>query len=697
MKAEIGLVNQTQLMTGTSELSYMAFMPEEQRRLWLRGRLREPGLLLSPRGSGNMGRAWQVEHLDPADPLIIRFERQVPTVAASINLAVTQGGDVIALEVDPTDAYYSLDTITVPDDGVWRTLVVKYATTNYEPGTLQFTAGDKTVLGTGTKFSRLGAKTGDGLLIGDKFVTPSGLNAGVYWVVDSVTSDTELEMTVAAAANQSGATFRVTGSYYQNDIPATPSAHLNPVVTFELKSGVVLPDPDTYLILADVMLDSGVTNKIQILDRRYANILRMLPHGTAPMRSCSIGRVLAPESVNSSTFTNDYNFQELRAESRPVLEHDVEVYWTSLAPTSDGLGMIAVITTSGYIRVVSYDPKSGTWPAWDTTPGVRPDTSGDPDAATVEALPKVYGNTHILVYALPATGAIKSRFSTNDGASWGAEGSIITDADYYDGASSPPVVFLARSGRLFVFYPFSDGATTAGVRVVYSDNYGGTWTSDSGIGFDSYESGGTGASTVPYSVCEMEDGRLAVLCRDSQDIVMDPNVMGVLFTASNVSYAWDAGDTIGGSAPTFMPTVRVTDRDDVPPFYDVSLCSASIVALPNGCLAIFHSINDPDVSGICRGHVTVVNSESYRIDPEDSSRLTLEIQQHSEINWCAITTTGGTRPQMISARMMPGGLIPALLTRKRSVGYRMDQHTFQVIDAPLTFAPHPSTFTDLNP
>lgn len=698
MKDEVGInyrmsASTTPMLFGVGELSYAAFIPAEMRRQWVRGRLAEAGLVLDTQGTGNMGRAWLVEHLDAADHLIMRFAQALPGVTSAVNVGVTANGDIIAYELEPTDSYRELTEITVPDDGVWRTLVVKYEETAFEPGTITFTAGDKTVTGVGTKFTRLAGKTTDSLQRGARIYVASGGNAGTYWMVDTVTSDTELELTQNASANQSGIAFRVSGSYQGDIFPATPTAHRNPVATLELKSGIVLPDPDAYLVIADVMLDSGTSDKIQVLDRRYANIARFLP--TGPPRSCSIARVLSVDTANSSTFTYTYNYQEVRAASQPLVNAASLVFWWALAPASNGQNMLAVATRAADIRAVLYDAISGTWPAWNTTPGVQPDTSGVPNAATLEALPAVRGKTHILVYYRSDTGEIHSRYTTDDGATWGSQGTITAAADYADD-TNPPLVLLTRAGRLYVFWSWSDGASEGGVHCCYSDDYGDSWQTNTGSGYEVFTE--TGSIHYPRlkSVCETYDGRIAILCTN-QVSISDDGCYSVLFTRSTTNYAWDEGDDIAGVAPTYPPTIRVADVL-AQPCGTANDGQASIVALPNGDLAIFHSIYDVSGAGEVRGYVTVVGSRSYTVDSLYSDALTLPVKQHMPINYPATAAgTGLTRPQQICARMMPNGLISVTLWRSYPTSHRYDHHLFQVIDAPLTLAPHPSTYVDLNP
>jgi hypothetical protein len=178
--------------------------------------------------------------------------------------------------------------------------------------------------------------------------------------------------------------------------------------------------------------------------------------------------------------------------------------------------------------------------------------------------------------------------------------------------------------------------------------------------------------------------------------VSDNGSYSVIFTRSTTNYAWDPGDNIAGSPPTYPPTIRVTDVAGEEGG-SVTYGQASLVALPNGDLAIFHTIYDGASAGNARGYVTVVGSQSYTVDSIYTDALTLPIKLHAPINWSASGSTGLSRPQQIYARMMPNGLISATLWRSYPTAHRYDHHLFQVIDAPLTLAPHPSTYADLDP
>ena len=145
MKSSIGINWQYGLMVNMSELAFAAFMEPELQRQVLRARMAEPGLVLNPAGCGNMGLAWRLEQVVAGGDLLIRFDRGVPWAGAPVISGVMSDGEAFAIELDPSDSYLQLSDITVPDDGVWRTLLVARATTIYEPGIATFTAASLTV------------------------------------------------------------------------------------------------------------------------------------------------------------------------------------------------------------------------------------------------------------------------------------------------------------------------------------------------------------------------------------------------------------------------------------------------------------------------------------------------------------------------------------------------------------------------
>lgn len=699
MKTSIGINWQYGLMVNMSELAFAAFMEPELQRQVLRARMAEPGLVLNPAGCGNMGLAWRVEQVTAGGDLLIRVDRGVPWAGNPVIAGVMSDGEAFAIEIDLDLAnYLQLTDITVPDDGVWRTLTVKRVTTKYEPGIATFTASSATVTGVGTYFTRLTGRTMDGATVltpGDKIYVTSGANAGEVYEIDNVVSDTEIELTAVAIADQDAAIV-VAGTYYLNDVPTNPQAHVNPSYTIELQSDVVMPSPSEYLILADVMLDTGSSPKIQIIDRRSANMFRLKPDARAMMRTATLAVSMAVASCNDTVITDPTYYQQMVAETRRAFSDPgggYDVFWTTIAPASNGVDVLAVSSAFGdYLRVSKYTANTTSW-SGGIAGGVQPDSSGDVKASHLQLLPPQSGNTHTLVYQINGATTIYQRRTPDDGATWSSQSAIINDPDIVD---APTPVILTRSGRMWVFYPFNDGSTFYGIRAVYSDTYGNTWDTNGGQGYEVITRDYDGTDFIaPQDATETDDGQIAVLCADRGGLVSP--VMTVLLTESTLSPLWDDGGDVA-SAPVGGPdTVRLYDKIGTAVYrFDSTYQNSAIQALPGQSFGIISYILDPNggAEENLKTWASVVSAGNARVDPTLADRRTLEVLDHTELNWIsdAYVFVGVA----ISARIMPGGEM-MVITRRSWQHQVYDSIKVRVCETvrPLTF--QPACFGDLNP
>ena len=697
MKTSIGINWQYGLMVNMSELAFAAFMEPELQRQVLRARMAEPGLVLNPAGCGNMGLAWRVEQVTAGGDLLIRVDRGVPWAGEPVLAGVMSDGQAFAIEVDSALAsYLQLTDITVPDDGVWRTLTVTRATTKYEPGIATFTASSATVTGVGTYFTRLTGRTMDGATVltpGDKIYVTSGANAGEVYEIDNVVSDTEIELTAVAIADQDAAIV-VAGTYYLNDVPTDPQAHVNPSYTIELQSGVVMPSPSEYLILADVMLSSGTNPKIQIIDRRSANMFRLKPDARAMMRTATLAVSMSVASCNSTTVTEPTYYQQMVAETRFAFGNpggSYEVSWVSIAPASNGVDVLAVSSAYGdYLLARTYAANTTTWSG-----SVQPDSSGDINAAHLQLLPPQSGNTHTLVYLVNTGTTIYQRRTPDDGATWSSQSAIINDADIID---APTPVILTRSGRMWVFYAFNDGSTFYGIRAVYSDTYGDSWNTNSGQGYEviTRDYDGT-AFLAPQDVTETDDGRIAVLCADGDGF--GETVMSILLTESTLSCLWDDGGEVAGAPVGGPDTVRLYDKIGTPVYsLNQTYQSSAIQALPGQSFGIISYILDPSggAEENLKTWASVVSMGNARVDPDLSDRRTLEVLDHTELNWIANAFHATTAPNTLAARILPGGEM-MVITRRTWNNPLLNSLKVRVCDSPRVLTFQPACFGDLNP
>jgi hypothetical protein len=694
MLRPIGIYAEPKLLIGQGELSFLAFLPQEFQRVALRARMIEAGLCVQPVACGNAGLAWRVEQFVAGDPLIVRFDRGMPNGATPALFACMANGDICAVEPQGNDAHLSLDGVTVPDDGVWRTLTIHYTTTHLEPGTATFTGGSKTVTGTNTRFTRLAGKTGDNVRIGDKIYVKTGVNAGTYWEIDEVVSDTELTLINNATGTQTS-TFLVSGSYYLDDIPTDPTARTNPSWVIELQDNVVVPDPENYLVIADVMLDTGVAPKVQVIDRRLANMFRLQPDPRAAMRTAVLAISMSIASCNSTTISEPTYYQQMVAETRRAFSDPGSTYsvsWTTMAPASNGVDILAVSSAfNEYLRVSKYTAKDTLWSAR-VAGGVQPDSSGDIYASHLQLLPPQIGSTHTLVYQIHASQTIYQRRTPDDGATWSSQTSVINDPDIVD---APTPVILTRSGRMWVFYAFNDGSTFYGIRAVYSDDYGGSWETNGGSGYEVIQRAYDGVAFIaPQDVTETDDGRIAVLCADRPDSGTTDVVMCVLFTESTLDVAWDPGEDVAGASVFGPDTVRLENTAGEPVYSLTQTYQASAIqALPGGALAIISYIYGANDR---KSYASVVSIGGAQVDPDLADRRTLQIVGHTELNWIANSLHATTVPDQVSARIMPGGDLYALV--KRSYSHEVyDSIKIKVCDAPRALTFQPACWADLNP
>lgn len=702
MKSSVGINWQYGLMVNMSELAFAAFMEPELQRQVLRARMAEPGLVLNPAGCGNAGLAWRLEQVMAGGDLLIRVDKGVPWAGNPVIAGVMSDGQAFAIEVDLALAnYVQLSDITVPDDAQWRTLTVTRAVTKYEPGVATFTASSTTVTGTGTQFTRLSGRTMDGSTVltpGDKIYVTSGGNAGEVYEVDNIVSDTELEITAVAIADQDAAIV-VAGSWYLNGAPTDPQAHNNPSYTIELQSGVVMPSPSEYLIIADVMLATGSSPKIQIIDRRTANMFRLKPDARAMMRCATLAVSMSVASCNSTTITEPTYYQEMVAETRRAFNDPggaYEVFWTSMAPCSNGIDVLAISTALGdYVLARKYTANTTVWSG-----SVQPDSSGDVKAAHLQLLPAESGNTHTLVFQIYGAATIYQRRSPDDGATWSGLVAIMNDADIVD---APTPVILTRAGRMWIFYSYNDGSTYYGIRAVYSDTYGNTWNTNGGLGHEVITRAYDGAAFIAaQDVTETDDGRMALLCADQQDVGMvpDPPVMTVLLTESTLSALWDDGGEVAGAPVGGPDTVRLYDKIGVPVYaLNQTFQSSAIQALPGQSFGIISYIYDPSGGAAedLKTWASVVSMGNARVDPFLSDRRTLEVLDHTELNWIADAFHAlAPAPNAVSARIMPGGEM-MVLARRSWTHAVYDSIKVRVCDSPRVLTFQPACFGDLNP
>lgn len=411
-----------------------------------------------------------------------------------------EGGDIL----DAAGA-----AITVPDDGVWRTLVAKHALTAREPGTLTLTAGSVTVTGVNTQFSRLTSDADPrAMLLRIASADTAAGNEGFYRVA-TIIDDNNLTLATPPPATESNVPFRVQGEFF-GAAPADPDIHRTPIVVWELVDRAVMP-PGDGLIYADVMYNSATDAAVQFIDRRQAQTIRRRNINLAGMM------LTAPDAdptwliqwgaaVEAIEFVAAAGCRSgSTTDAGNAIGNDVGAVGQLLVlARDDGAGGHEVVAREripfAFSSVAGPDHVSTEALIWNAT---------SPNGLTgmdLIALPHNYSSTHALFYT-DDTGSLLVRRSSDHGlaGSWGSAATILNPAG--SDTVQRPRAILTRLTRIVVVFEYYDA--TAGdisIRFVYSDDYGATWETNSGDAYTIRNEAGT--DLVHPDIAEDDDGQI---------------------------------------------------------------------------------------------------------------------------------------------------------------------------------------------
>lgn len=418
------------------------------------------------------------------------------------------------------------EPITVPNDGVWRTLIARYATRTHEPGTLELTGSSTTVTGTGTQFTRYSDSTDPQptLLRIDADDTSEG-NEGTYQIA-TITSDTALELVSAPPTDESDVKFRVKAQFFSGD-PADPDAHNNAHVTWELVTRTTTRPTDT-LVAYDVRRSGGTVTTI---DRRRASLYRQI---TADTRCFALtpAQWIANFAIDPAP-AGDADSVLLPYHRITYVNNDADastgVIGLALAPASTGSHTTGLASDqpSGMLLAGLYDDGSanrtiqishytqvsdesinqvGAWDHPDGGSAVTIAAAGLLDVAVI-ALPADSGNTHALFY-VDTNGSVIQRTSTDQGATWSGATTIWNPA----GAEqvSRVAAVLTRMNRVVLVGAYSTGNR---IRAIMSDDLCATWDNNSQAGYG--YSGSTASTDV--AICEDDRGNLWTVSAEGSD------------------------------------------------------------------------------------------------------------------------------------------------------------------------------------
>lgn len=501
---------------GIDELQWAKEYNNSLARTWRLQHMMRAGFLTRRQPHGAKDYAWLcAQEGGGSGKLYVRrnsdSQAVVPNTTPTTLFAIDVDGYLIEFDGVPYATGSSPDTATylqddsetdlaVPDDGVWRTLVMRREVTTREKGTLALTTGAATVTGTRTEMTRFNGYTTDGYDRGTRIkiaaADSSNGNEGTY-EIDTITSDTALALrTNANGTTESGLPFSVVGDF-SGTVPSDDAIHHRVRAVFELVTRTREPS-NSDLIVADVMLDTGVSNDVQIIDRRQSN--RYLRRRGDEAR-------VALTAQPKIAFATATPYTSASLDRSEIYNGGVSgAVWLSAAPFDQGL--LVVVEDDGQ-KIVTQKFTGGTWAAAGNV-----DTSGSAESPAIIQVPSASGNTHLCFYVKSDT--LYMRGSDDEGATWGSEAQIWDPSavDANDRVEFPAAIQLLN-GRIVVAAGYYDDTADSGsgqvqIRFITSDDYGTTWATNTNAGttyIDNNASGTYYDCTKP-SMWQSEGGHL---------------------------------------------------------------------------------------------------------------------------------------------------------------------------------------------
>jgi len=534
-------------------------------------------------GTGNLA----VDSIDGGDEGLALFRRRNNTDAPA--LGVDPDGQL--LMIYPNDGQLLRDAagalISVPNDGVWRTLVARATLQVEAPGRMDMTVGVATVVGDGTQFLRY---SDGGDLRATKFRVPSGANAGDYEFL-AIASDTSTTITPLPVATEANVEFVVIGDFAS--AAADRDIHSELVVTWELVTRTVAPQTDA-LIAYDCMRTGGT---LSLIDRRRANIYRPAVINHERRWHIQPELVLGPSAAAVADYPAVPQSAARALYYSPCTSTPAGgSHFCAVAPAAVGSGLhqgadvasgllgafvkdnvtwqieIREYVPQAYVHGTSSSNAEAPWRNPDGGAAVTPISSqtGDCRGLALLAVPNGTGNTHLMWY-LDTAGDLYQLSSSDNGATW-TVAAVITlgfAAGYGIGAT------LTRTGRILLVLCNDSGTE---IRYIRSDNYGTTWDTNTTAGHAIDLTGGVGQYRYP-SIAEDDFGNLWLAIEDWSSGASGRVV--VLYRGTDVNDPAPSSDTpAGGWIVSPDPVLNAT----TPP---TDFTSPQVLPGPDGQVFVF--------------------------------------------------------------------------------------------------------------
>lgn len=550
---------------------------QAERAAWFRaGVAHEAGFVADWNGpAGNIG--WDITDggsglLEVGESGTTQIDRTYPDAARTRPfVAVDRDGNVLEITRGPIydDTGAQID---VPNDGVWRTLVCRYATRQRAPGTLTLTAASTTVVGVGTQFTRYADATDEGQATRIR-IDPDDTSAGNEgsYAFATITDDENATLDLPAIATEDGVSFRVRGTFF-GAAPADPDARREAYVTWELVTRTTTRPTDG-LIAYDVMSSGGV---VSLIDRRRGSIFQPFTGQNVSFSLSDASRTFYYYTGAEEMFDPEYvllgavtgTLQTVAALAMAPASTGGHLPGQDDAPTGLLLAIAYETDSPLYaVRVKEHSPLVG----WDDPDGagtvdVVSGVAAITDVALV-ALPSGSGFTHLCYYV--QGGDLYSKTSDDNGATWVGPDLVASFGSNITRVSA----CLTRMNRLVLVLKCSAGNP---IRVLYSDDLGDTYDDDAGSGYDF----GAGDASTTLDVHVVEDDRGNLWTLTGWDDTVNSSLVVYRGAGEGDAVPAAAGWPVGQVMPSAGPgpydsTVYNTESVDG-------------VALPNGHVVAIH-------------------------------------------------------------------------------------------------------------
>lgn len=507
MDTEAGLILAQNLKLGLDEINWFQSNTRRNIRSLLLS-LFEPGILVDRTIDGRLDQLWSISDDNDDGVVDVGVNTRIVNGQESALLIGTNGE---LCELRSNESEFPIE-LTLTNDNVWRTIIATPVLSEYELGTIAVTTASAVVTGTGTRFTRLAGYTGDGFNRGSilRISGSSNGNDGDY-EIDSVASDGSLTLrTPVAGTNESGLAFRIVGDFATGS--ADPIHNRRTIEVSVIARTRVAPAGA--FILYDAKRNDALTPKVALIDRREGSRARRrtgkASHGALTVQ---------PKLIWTSGGATDVSREWYEADTQAGTDYSGV---GSLAGTSDG-SVSLVWHEGGDVFAKVFDHSNRTWGGGSTVDSTATVTK----RPAMVSVPDASGKTHLAFYTNDVAGNAEVRSSADDTSTWSSSAIAWNPptADPNDYVEDLDAILLRNHRVILIGTYYDDSAGQKSIRYVYSDDYGDTWQTNGGAGWELMSD--SGGDDLGYPRIDQQPNGTIWICGEnttSGTVVLDRSV-----------------------------------------------------------------------------------------------------------------------------------------------------------------------------